>query len=163
MADSFIDILNQILSTVWQALPGSLQSILQDTFETGLGVSTTNDGVQANPADGTVWLMLLVLVIAVAGIVSRSSLPNYGAGQGYAVRPTGSLLGGLLGGLNGLIIVNLVREYLDGRNLPGRRSGFAHRNGSRRRQRRALCFVRGLPLKRPTCHPLPFWIASCRG
>ena len=40
-------------------------------------------------------------------------------GYAYTVRPTGSILGGLLGGLNGFLIINLIREYLDGRNLPG--------------------------------------------
>ena len=118
IAQTFIDTINNILNTIWGLLPSSLVEFLRNIFENALGIQTAANGaIQANPSNGTTWLILLVLFIAVASLIGRSSLP-YGR-SGYAVRPIGSILGGLVGGLNGLIIINLVREYLDGRNLPG--------------------------------------------
>jgi hypothetical protein len=38
----------------------------------------------------------------------------------YQPTGLGSLFGAIIGGFNGLLILNLVREYLDGRALPGR-------------------------------------------
>jgi hypothetical protein len=44
---------------------------------------------------------------------------DYGSGYGYEVRPVASILGGLLGGLNGFIIMGLIGQYMTGANLPG--------------------------------------------
>ncbi|MEW5956312.1 MAG: hypothetical protein AB1801_01215 [Chloroflexota bacterium] len=118
IAEAFTNIINTILNTIWEFLPDSLVELLRNFFENGLGVQTaTNGAIQADPSNGTTWLIVLVLFLVIAGLIGRSSLP-YGR-SGYAVRPIGSILGGLVGGLNGLILINLVREYLDGRNLPG--------------------------------------------
>jgi hypothetical protein len=119
VAGNVIDFLNNLLLRIWELLPDSLVSILRDLFES-LGIRTVSSGaVQANPSSPATWLLVLLLLLAVAVLISRYSLPDYGEGRGYAVRPTGGLLGAILGGFNGFIIVNLVREYLDGRNLPG--------------------------------------------
>ena len=66
--------------------------------------------------------MLLLLFIAVAALISRFMLPRdikRSRGRFYTPKLGGSILGGLVGILNGFIAVNLVREYLDGRSLPG--------------------------------------------
>jgi hypothetical protein len=118
-ADDFIALVNTVMQTVWGILPREFTAILRDSFQTGLGISTASTGITIDPADGNTWLILLVVFIGAATLVSRVSLPDHGPGGGYAVRPMGSILGGLVGGLNGLVIINLVREYLDGRNLPG--------------------------------------------
>lgn len=119
VASSFIDIINNFLNAIWGLLPSSLVEFLRNIFENVLGIETaTNGAIQADSGNGTTWLILLILFIAAASLIGRSSLPH-GPGKGFAVRPIGSILGGLVGGLNGLIIINLVREYLDGRNLPG--------------------------------------------
>lgn len=119
IAQAFTDIINNILNAIWEILPAGLVEFLRSIFENVFRVRTTATGaIQADPGSGTTWLIFLILFLAIASLIGRSSLP-YGPGAGYAVRPIGGILGGLVGGLNGLIIINLVREYLDGRNLPG--------------------------------------------
>lgn len=98
LAQSFIDIINRVIESFW-----SLASL--DTPPT------------IDAGDANTWLIIMILFIMFATLLSRSAL----RGSIYAVRPTGSVLGSLLGALNGFLIINLVREYIDGRNLPGGR------------------------------------------
>ena len=69
------------------------------------------------------WLIILLVLLGLSAFLGRLILPgtaNRLPGQYYAVAPIGRLLGGLLGGVNGFLILGLVREYIDGRALPGR-------------------------------------------
>ncbi|MCB0155135.1 MAG: hypothetical protein KDF65_10095, partial [Anaerolineae bacterium] len=69
------------------------------------------------------WLIILLVLLGLSAFLGRLVLPgtaNRLPGQYYAVTPIGRLLGGLLGGVNGFLILGLVREYIDGRALPGR-------------------------------------------
>ena len=121
-ADDFINIVNIVLETIYAILPAELLNLLQNSLQstpsTASTASAASGTIQIDPGDGNTWLMLLIVFVAFAVLVSRFTLPDHGPGNGYAVRPVGSILGGLVGGLNGLIIINLVREYVDGRNLP---------------------------------------------
>jgi hypothetical protein len=107
---------NRILRTLWSGFPASLQDYLMRW----LGVDIV--GFQIDASSAQTWLVILILLLGVAIILSRLLLPNHlriGGGYDiYVVTPMGKILGGLLGGLNGFLIINLVREYLDGRNLP---------------------------------------------
>lgn len=115
LAESFINLLNELLRTVWQALPDTLVPTIRDLLETLLGVRTSAVGIQANPGNPGTWLMVLILFMVVATLLGRTGLTN----QNYPPNPVGSLLGGLVGIFNGFLVTNLVREYLDGRALPG--------------------------------------------
>jgi len=132
-ADDFIGVVNIILETVYAVLPEELINLFQSSLQTSpvaaSAANATNPAFQIDPGDGNTWLILLITFIAFAVMISRFSLPDYGPGNGYAVRPVGSILGGLVGGLNGLIIINLVREYVDGRNLPAGTSFSAQTSG----------------------------------
>lgn len=121
-AQAVIEILNSALATIWDLIPESFLPTLNSILNDVLAVDTRGDALQANAADPNTWLIILILFIAFAILFSRASLPNSvrrPQGHAYAVTPAGSVLGGLIGGLNGFIIISLVREYLDGRNLPG--------------------------------------------
>jgi hypothetical protein len=117
IAESFVAVINNIISMVWNILPDFVTEFLADTLGLGEGASAVGGVPQLDPTSGTTWLLILILFLIVAILISRPFLRDYGPG-GYSVRPMGSILGGLVGGLNGLIIISLVREYLDGRNLP---------------------------------------------
>ncbi|MDX1523543.1 MAG: hypothetical protein R3264_18090, partial [Anaerolineae bacterium] len=119
----FIEAVNGIITWIWGILPGSVVTFLNDFLDNILGIQSGSAGPLIDPTSAGTWLFVLVFFVLLATLIARSTLPNYGPGGGYAVRPTGGLLGALLGGLNGLIIANLVREYLDGRNLPGGAGG----------------------------------------
>ena len=101
LAESVINVLNDISATIWRFLPGSLKGIL-------------GGPIQLDPTSANTWLLILVVGLVLFTLFARVGLP-----ASYNVRLLGRLTGAALGGINGLIIANLVREYLDGRSLPG--------------------------------------------
>ena len=121
LAQLVIETLNGIVAAVWGFIPNTLLPTVDSVLSSAFAIETRGGALQANAGDASTWLIILILIIAVATIFSRTTLPGgiIQSGMRYAPTPTGSVLGGLLGGLNGFLIINLVREYLDGRNLPG--------------------------------------------
>ncbi len=120
LAQVAIDIFNNILASVWDFIPNSLLPTVDSTMRTVFAVDTGGGALQFDAGDPSTWLMVLIVVIAVAILLGRSTLPGGIIQHGFRYAPTatGSVLGGLIGGLNGFLILSLVREYLDGRNLP---------------------------------------------
>lgn len=110
VAQGFIDILNSVLAAIWQLAPDFLTSFFADVF----GISSTEAGIQADASDPNTWLLILLVFVVAAILISRILVPG-----SREVTPLGGVLGGLVGAFNGFIIINLVREYLDGRGLPG--------------------------------------------
>jgi hypothetical protein len=104
--------LNEVLGTIW--------GWILVTFGQDFGLGDTAPGLDVG--NGGTWLAVMLVFLGLAILISRSALPSqlrYRAGYyAYAVNPLGAFLGGLLGGLNGFLIINLVREYLTGTNLP---------------------------------------------
>ncbi len=117
LAQWVIDRINDVLRVLWAWLPTSLQEFA----EPFLGVSA-GTAPQINAGHSSTWMVILIIFIGLSILIARPILPNYVRGAGtyftYVVTPMGSFLGGLLGGLNGFLIINLVREYLTGSNLP---------------------------------------------
>ncbi len=121
VAELFISTINSVLQTIWSALPASLQTLLNDTLHLGLGVNTTSAGLQLNPGDPNTWFLVMMVFLIIAILLGRIGLTRDLTKPGLYYYPTlaGSILGAAIGMLNGYLISNLVREYLDGRNLPG--------------------------------------------
>jgi uncharacterized membrane protein YkvI len=115
IAKLVIDFVNGVLDFLWALIPNSLLPTVDNLFEDVFAVSTNGDPLQFDPGSGATWLLVLALFLGLAVLVSRSSLPSY---RGLRVSPLGSFLGGLVGGLNGFVIISLVREYLKESNLP---------------------------------------------
>ncbi len=109
IAETLINGVNSIIAMVWGWIPGSLQQPLINLF----AIKTIPP--QLDAGSSTTWMMILIVMLALSIIIGRFSL----AGSGYGVRPLGSIFGGLLGGLNGFILMGLVTGYLQGTNLPG--------------------------------------------
>jgi len=108
-AQSFIDLLNRGITAIWRLLakiPGVPETVPFQFEATSAGS----------------WILLLILLLGLATLIARLALPgttNSSSRKFYTVSIVGRLLGVLLGALNGFLIVNLIREYLDGRALPG--------------------------------------------
>jgi hypothetical protein len=103
LAQSVIDTINSLLALV----PASVVNF----FENILG---TTINVQIDASASSTWLMILFVGILITTQVGRLGLP-----ASYFLTSFGRLLGAVLGGVNGFVILSLVREYLDGRSLPG--------------------------------------------
>jgi hypothetical protein len=113
VAEAVIGFVNSIVEVIWGIRPDLFSSI----FETLFGVSTANNAaVQLNPGEAGTWLLILVVMLVIAILLGNLLVPARG------VTVIGSVLGGLLGAFNGFLAVSLVREYLDGRALPGLRT-----------------------------------------
>jgi hypothetical protein len=111
-AQSLINGINRMINTVWGFIPSSIQTLINDVLETFLGVSTGGGPIQASASDPGTWIIILILFMMVSTLLGRVAFSN---------RPTplGGFFGALIGGVNGFLVLNLVREYLDGRALPG--------------------------------------------
>ncbi len=111
IANDVISVINTVIAYIWQFAP----VILTDTFETVLFVEVPNGGpFQFDPGAATTWVFLLFVLVTITTVLGR-----IGSGPTLKVMPIGGALGALTGGLNGFLIINILREYLDGRALPG--------------------------------------------
>jgi hypothetical protein len=105
-----INFLNWVIATVW----GFVVRLL--------GLSPTDGPPQFDASSAGTWIIILILTLGLAALISRLTLPGFSTREKvtfYAVGLLGRLLGGLLGALNGFLVISLLREYLDGRALPG--------------------------------------------
>lgn len=98
VAQLIIDAFNQVVALIQSLLPANFNF---PVFQADAGSSGT-------------WLVILVVGLGLVTLLARSFLPGT-----YAVGPIGRLLGLVMGAVNGFLVLNLVREYLDGRGLPG--------------------------------------------
>jgi hypothetical protein len=113
-AESVINAINNLLSTIWSYLPASVTPVINDAITTVFATETEVEGpFQIDPTSPQTWLIILAIVIGAAILFGRISFD-------YEPTGLGRLFGAIIGGFNGLLILNLVREYLDGRALPGR-------------------------------------------
>jgi hypothetical protein len=110
-AQTLIDWINKGIATVLL--------LLADIF----GFTASSDTIfQLDASRPSTWLGILLLTLGLSALFARFFLPGTASkipAQYYTVTLIGRLLGVMVGGLNGFLIINLVREYLDGRNLPG--------------------------------------------
>lgn len=112
-AQTLINWLNGLLATIWDIIPDSITALISDALETFFGISTAGGPIQTTASDSSTWIIILISVVAISTLIGRFAFKN---------PPTllGGLIGTVIGGLNGFLVLSLVREYLDGRALPGR-------------------------------------------
>lgn len=107
LAASIIDFINQIIQlivTFFRA--GSLQPT---------EIASTAGTVQAptiNPSQFQPYIIILIIIIIFSYFTGNKALGD------VALTPIARIFGGILGLINGFIIVSLVREYILGRFLP---------------------------------------------
>lgn len=118
VAQWLVNRVNEVLATVWEWVPLTFG----ESLEPLLGLDPTGPAPRIDATNGGTWLAIMLVLLGLSILISRASLPNQirhrGTQYAYVVSPLGAFLGGLLGGLNGFLIVNLIREYLTGTNLP---------------------------------------------
>jgi hypothetical protein len=121
IAEAIIDFYNEVVDFIWRLLPDTVQSGVASTVETIFSVELDDPPFQIDIGDPANWLFIFLILLIVATLLSRIFLPQGRLGAVYEVTPLGSFLGALVGGFNGFLIINLVREFIYGRLLPGER------------------------------------------
>lgn len=128
LAQIFINTLNVIISLMWRTL-SALSLDLANVLETSLGLDTNGGAPQLNASDGHTWIVILIVFLSLAILIGRYSLPGWTRPtlpyEGYVATRQAALYGALLGGINGWLIISLMRVYLTGSTLPGGSSATA--------------------------------------
>ena len=112
LAQQFINAMNNFIAMVWNFLPESITSVINEFLLLVFNIDTFGGVFQFDPSAPATWLAMLALFVAVSILIGRLSF-------GFSPTGLGKLLGILVGAFNGFLILNIVREYLDGRALPG--------------------------------------------
>lgn len=110
-AGDVIGYINTVLAYLWSFAPITFQ----DFFESALSIEiSSGQPYQLDAASAGTWVLILFILVTITTILGR-----VGSGPTLTVTPAGGALGALVGGLNGFLLINILREYLDGRALPG--------------------------------------------
>lgn len=112
LADRFINLINKGIAAVWPLFVRLFGSV----------IPLESVPYQLDSQQGTTWFILFFVVLGGLTLITRLFLPgSAGRMPGHFYSPTflARLLGLGLGILNGFLILGLVREFLDGRGLPG--------------------------------------------
>ena len=122
VAQGIINFINLVFATISGILPNSINTTIANFLEINLGIETVNGAIQLDASDGGTWFIILLLVVGIASLIGRFGLPHW-----FRVKPPysrydvtfgGSILGGLLGAMNGFLFISLIGAYMTGRNLP---------------------------------------------
>jgi len=106
LAGSIIDFINGVIEIAWNILSGLLVSL-------GLVQSAASTPpIVLDPNDSTLFIIILIIIVIVSYFTSRSTLSERKITLG------GRIFGGILGAINGFIVVNLVKEFIVGRFFP---------------------------------------------
>jgi hypothetical protein len=112
-AGGFIQAINNAINTIWGYLPLNIRSAISNGVNVVFAVGTSSDQpYQFDASDPGTWLTFLGITAGAAILLGRLSLGSQPTGLG-------KVLGAVVGGLNGFLMLGLIREYLDGRALPG--------------------------------------------
>jgi hypothetical protein len=112
LAGEFVNAINNVIATIWNFLPEGITSVMSEFLLVVFGIDTFGGAFQFDPSASATWMAMLALFVGGAVFIGHISFGN---------RPTllGKILGTLVGAFNGFLILNISREYLDGRALPG--------------------------------------------
>lgn len=111
IASTFIGYINSFINTIWGFIPNGLQTTINQIIVPIFGVALP---IQLDAASARTWILILMGSLVIAVIISRLAINR-------EPTLTGKFLGSVLGGINGFLVLSLMREYIDGRALPGGR------------------------------------------
>lgn len=123
IAQGLINLINGLIVILWGLLSETYQLIFGSFLETNLDIETNGGPPLLDPGSWQTWVFILLIILGIAVLVSRLSLPNTGRlgtpYYGYLATFGGGLTGAVLGGFNGWLIASLLAAYFDGSKLPG--------------------------------------------
>jgi hypothetical protein len=109
LAGSIIEFINGIIETAWGILVGLFEAlgIVEPTV-----AATSTPPIVINPDDRTGFVIILIIMVLLSYFTSKITL------GGRTVTVGGRIFGGILGAINGFLVINLVKEYIVGRFFP---------------------------------------------
>ena len=112
LARAFVEAINSFFLTIWSIIPLTIQPTITDLLQSLFAIDTGGGPLQFEPSAPGTWVTILALTLTASILIGRAWL---------AIPPTrqGGLFGLVIGGMNGYLVLGLLREYLDGRALPG--------------------------------------------
>jgi hypothetical protein len=112
LADAIVTMVNAGIAAVWDIAAPLLNSF----------ISVSSTPLQLDSSQGTTWVVLFFGLLAVVTLFTRILLPGEVSNSKntiYQPNILGRILGLGLGLVNGFLILGLLREFMDGRALPG--------------------------------------------
>ena len=109
IADAIIDFVNGVIAAAWDILMGLLESL--GIVQAG-AAATSTPPIVIDPDDRTVFIIILIVMVLLSYFTSKITL------GGRTITLGGRILGGILGAVNGFLVVNLVKEFIIGRFFP---------------------------------------------
>lgn len=109
LAGSIIDFVNGVIEAAWSILVGLLEAlgIVEETV-----AAASTPPIVIDPSDRTAFVIILIIMVLLSYFTSKITL------GGRTVTLGGRIFGGILGAINGFLVVNLVKEYIVGRFFP---------------------------------------------
>ncbi|MDM8529652.1 hypothetical protein QUF63_00675 [Anaerolineales bacterium HSG25] len=118
LAEWLVESYNSLMTLLWSLIPSSMTTISETDTDSVVAItkSTPPDFLLVDASNGSTWFYLLLLAVGIPALWTQTSFNN---------KPTalGHVLGIGVGAFNGLLIMGLLREYMDGRSLPGGQTG----------------------------------------
>jgi hypothetical protein len=109
IAQGIIEFINGVIAAAWDILTGLLESL--GIVQAGVAATSTPP-IVIDPDDRTVFIIILIVMVLLSYFTSKITL------GGRTISLGGRILGGILGAINGFLVVNLVKEFIVGRFFP---------------------------------------------
>jgi hypothetical protein len=109
LAGGIIEFINGVIEAAWSILVNLLEAlgIVEPTV-----AATSTPPIVIDPSDRTVFVIILIIMVLLSYFTSKITL------GGRTVTVGGRIFGGILGAINGFLVINLVKEYIVGRFFP---------------------------------------------
>jgi hypothetical protein len=106
LARRIIEAINNFITLVWNLLSGILSG-------TCIAAASAEPPIVLNPENQSLYIIILIVIVLLSYFTSQITL------GGRTISFGGRIFGGILGAVNGFIIVNLFKEFVVGRLVPG--------------------------------------------
>jgi hypothetical protein len=107
------NVINTLNNLIKDALALSRVGLVATPQAVGAAAAGVSSPVALDPRDRTLYIIILVILVGLSYFTGGLAL-----GQ-RQITAGGRIAGGALGAFNGFVVINLVKEYIVGRFLPG--------------------------------------------
>ena len=110
LAGNIVDFINGVIEAAWNIFRNLFEAL--GLAQPTVGTAATTPPIVIDPNDRTVFIIILIVMVVLSYFTSKITL------GGRTATLAGRIFGGILGAINGFLVVNLVKEYIVGRFFP---------------------------------------------